>query len=261
MLVRQCKRLKGRDLLALVCGEIAAIRVKKFIPKTLCEGIAETMTTSPLFGHYANPGAENIGRLGEAFFERQTSPEAQARYDRESMSWMRELRAALAPMLSPIDKLRVELDEAWPHGAKIARIDGVKLFSGLGRVFGEGSCAEPHQDVIYWDAVGSKEAARIAFQLAANVYLSMPKRGGALMIWPESLSHDQYEAYRIPGSYGVRQDCLASEPLIIHPEVGELILFDSRKVHAVARIEDGSRYTFSTFIGLEATTSPMALFS
>ena len=48
-------------------------------------------------------------------------------------------------------------------------------------------------------------------QFATNVYLSMAEKGGALILWPDSLSRDQYEAYRIPGSYGVQQGCLTGE--------------------------------------------------
>lgn len=259
--VRVAEQVNVGDLLALIQGEVISIRVKRFLSEGDCGSVAERMMKSALFGYYANSGAEKIGRVGQAFYESQTSAEARQRYENDGPLWMRQMRLELSAGLTPIDKLRLELDEVWPYGATIGRLDGRKMFAGLGRVFDEGSGAEPHQDILGWDAPNCPQAATLIQQLAANVYLTTADEGGELMIWPRSLTKAEYERCRRPGSYGVLPEYLPAEYATIQPEIGELILFCSRNVHAVGVIRKGRRATWSCFIGMTSLTSSLFFWS
>lgn len=246
-------------LVAGFSGHVDIIRVKQFYPEDICRQVAERMNHSRLLGQYEN--APDISRIGRAYFEKQASAAAAADYEQNAMSWMRELRQAVSPFLPPVDKLRLSLDEAWPAGAKLASIEGAKAFAGLTRKFGAGSEAEPHQDVLAWDVAQGHPDGELAGQFAANIYLHLPPVGGELTIWPLSFSREVYDRHRRPGSYGLDYAALNAPPVTIEPELGELILFNSRLVHAVQPSAGGDRMAASCFIGFRSKDDPLTVWS
>lgn len=153
------------------------------------------------------------------------------------------------------------LDEVWPAGANLARLCSRPMFAGLLRVFEAGTRALPHQDHFDWDASKHEiyEGAYYTSQLAANVYLEVPPRGGELVIWPESLRRVDYENVR-HGQYGIDAAQLRSQPIVLVPKIGELIIFNSRMVHAVHE-SVGRRVTWSCFIGYRSGREPLAVWS
>lgn len=251
--------LESDALVALAEGEIMAVRVPGFYPKSACLEIASRMGSSELFGTYAN--APKIGRVGQAFFESLVSAAHRAAYEHNALKWIGEMRSYCEPFLSPIDKLRLAVDEVWPGGSQLGIMSSKKMFVGLARVFDRGASAEPHQDVLAWDAPESEEARSLLGQIAANIYLKMPAEGGELLIWPRSLSYDEYQSMRIPESYGVHAFMLGCSPVRLVPEEGELILFNSTLVHAVATSGPGTRVTWSCFVGLRGLDQPAMMWS
>jgi hypothetical protein len=257
--VRVATALSQDGLQSLANNELDVIRVKRFCEKDLCGEISRRMLGSRLYGRYEN--APLIGRVGQALYESQASTEANRRYWTSARQWIQELRLACSPWLTPIDKLRLELDEIWSTGAAQGSLDGRKMFVGLARVFEENSTAEPHQDVLEWDVPESPTARRLHGQLAANIYLQMPPSGGQLAIWPVELSREQYNAMQLPGTYGVDAELLQCPPVRLRPEEGELILFNSRRVHAVEAPIGGPRITWSCFIGIPEDGKSLMMWS
>jgi 2OG-Fe(II) oxygenase superfamily len=243
------KRITRDALEALDRNEVGAVRVTDFMDQKTCEAIAKRMLKSKHYGRYKN--APKIGRIGKALFEC------------EAQRYMEDMRDACAPFANPIDLLRAQFDVIWPGGARIARLKGQPAFAGLLRVFSSGSYAEPHQDHLAWDVgpLGLGKEAFLKSQIAGNVYLKLPPRGGELMVWPGGLTREEYERARITGSYGVRQEALKGEPLVIRPQVGELILFPSTRTHSVVKSEGGDRVTWSCFIGSRGTDKPLEFWS
>lgn len=254
-----CEALKQ-----LIQGSALAVRVKNFISDAMCEAISRRMLDSKHFGYYETESARNIGRVGHALFEMTDSAERLLQYLEEAPAWMNDLRSECAPYPNPIDLCRLQSDAIWPGGATVARLCGRTMFAGLLRVFDEHSGAEPHQDHLDWDVAHLElqdAGAYYMAQMAANVYLTVPPRGGELVIWPTSLTRNEYETLRTPGSYGVRESELQSQPLVIKPEAGELIFFNSRNTHAVRPALGGKRITWSTFIGSNGEFQPLRFWS
>lgn len=259
MQILERNEITQNDLRALIEGTASAVRVPKYYGGKAADDIAKMLLGSSLHGKYVN--APDIGRVGQAFFESQANEEARRKYETDAVKWIRELRAGLAPNLTPIDKVRLELDEVWEAGAQLATMNGRKMFVGLARTFSEGSYAEPHQDIFAWDAPDAPEASRVTKQLAVNVYLKMPEQGGGLTLWPVSFNQADYKARQIEGSYGLRKEELPAPSAEIQPQVGDLIFFNANNVHSVERIGKGTRVTWSSFIGYQGDAAPLILWS
>lgn len=259
MPVLERKEIAPKDLIGLFDGSVTAIRIPSYYPEETADLISRALLHSDMHGKYEN--APNIGRVGQAFFESQASEVAARRYERDAVKWIRDLRAGMFPVLTPVDRMRLELDEVWPAGAHVAVMGGRKMFVGLARTFGEGSDAEPHQDVFWWDAPESAEAHSVQSQVAMNVYLTMPASGGELTLWAVSYDRQEYNRLRIEQSYGLKRAQLPTPIVTIRPRVGELILFNATKVHAVEEIKKGTRVTWSCFVGYQGDKSPLVLWS
>lgn len=252
-------KLEKHHLDSLFNKTIDAIRIKQYFSKNDSENISLKIRKSKLFGNYIN--APKIGRIGQAFFECQNDPISLKRYQDFSISWINEMRKDITPYISPIDRFRLELDEVWPYHCNLAKIGEHKLFVGLVREFQKGAYAEPHNDVISWDLVDSMQT-NISNQLAVNIYLEVPEKGGALKLWDEwPQTKEDYNNMRIEDSYGVKEEMLNSDYIEITPEIGELIIFNPMRIHSVNEIETGKRLTWSCFIGLEEMTKPLQIWS
>lgn len=249
------------DIEALACGDLDAIRIKRRADVLKCETLAAQMKRAHRFDRYKL--APKIGKFGIPLFDHVENPARFKEYLKDAAACMWDMREACAPYANPIDEVRLDCDILWPAGARVARLGGHTLSAGLGRVFSPGSFAEPHEDHWDWDvaSLGLAKQAKLRAQIAVNLYLEMPVEGGEVLIWPGGLTRDEYERARIPGSYGVRTEALKGEPLVIRPEVGEMVMFASTRTHAVAKGTGGDRVTWSCFIGVRGKDQPLEFWS
>lgn len=250
--------LQKSDLKLLINDEIQALRIPFFFQSDLCEILINKLLSSSLAGRYIN--APLIGRTGRAFYESIDNSILRQDYFDSSAFWISHMRKLCSPYLTPIDLFRLSLDEVWVSGANIATINEKKMFAGLVRTFSSGSYAEPHQDHLEWD-IKQKEEDVLLKQLACNIFLKLPKRGGELLIYPYSLSKDEYNDRKIDGSYGVKILSDNQDFLKISPQVGELIIFSSHKVHALSVIEEGEHISWSCFVGFRSESKPLIIWS
>jgi hypothetical protein len=259
MKVIESSRLMFGDLHSVLTGEAQVLRVSDFYDKRSAEQIADRMQESSLRKAYAN--APDVGVIGKPYIECQDSAEAALEYRTRALPSIWALREIARPYLPPADLLRLWLDDVWPKGATLATIEGQRAFCGLVRMFGAGTGSEPHMDVLEWDLTQNPPDIVLSGQLAANIYCKMPDEGGEIDLWPVTLTRQEYEDLRIPNSYGVRVEELGLEPVCIRPAAGELILFNSRLVHAVRAGTGGVRVTSSCFVGFTSDANPLQMWS
>lgn len=226
----------------LASGALLACRIPDYYDARRGAHAVERLVRSPAFSHYDSPGAENIGHIGKSAFEG-----ADHEYYAQATTNIQAVRAAFAPLQNPMDRFRCELGEICPGGAQLANLGRGPMFVGLVRTFADGAEALPHNDIVQRDVAGA-EGVPVGFQFAANIHLSAADQGGELELWDRPITNEEYEALRLPNSYGLDRRALGAPDLSLKPVAGDLILFDSKLPHAVRPARGGIRAAISCFM-------------
>ncbi|MDF1482493.1 2OG-Fe(II) oxygenase [Extensimonas sp. H3M7-6] len=241
----------------IVREDVFAICVRNFIDYETATSLARKILGH---GYHKYLNAPSIGRIGMAFYEAENQQDLMANYFESVFENINELRKRCAPYASPIDLLRCMLDEVWPAGAGLETLYGRKMYVGLSRVVTPGVTFLAHHDIFFKDAPDSFQARSLQAQMAANVYLSMPSKGGELQIWGQELSPGEFDEMR-GESYGIDPAVLGEPMVEVCPNVGDLILFNSRRMHAVTPGMDGIRLSLSCFVGYRGPAMPLSFWS
>lgn len=175
-------------------------------------------------------------------------------------------RKGMGYQLWPLDKLRLELDEAWLFGAGLAREnkDQHRAFGGgLPRIM---RGPTRWKGFIHVDDLGPLDSNRGLF--SANIYLTVPDTdankhadAGALYIWPLGV-RSRLDWYRNaitlsslsaqdPESQLVLRKALGT-PNVIHPKPGDLVLLCAQRPHCAVGFSDGVRVSLQSFLQYES---------
>lgn len=249
--------LTSENLKDIATGERVATVVRSFVDPIIAERISGRLLAN---GYETYLNAPSIGRIGMAFYEAEARVDLVSEYFSVSQANIDRLRSACLPYASPIDTLRCKLDELWEAGAHLERIYGKTMFVGLSRVLSPQTTFLAHHDYFEKDAPDSGYAASLIGQLACNVYLSVPSKGGYLQIWDREMSPSDFDSIR-GDSYGIDPRLLGEPDLTIHPGAGDLIVFNARKMHAVSPPEDAPRLSLSCFVGYRGSHMPLTYWS
>ncbi|GEM_PF-672360 len=241
----------------LFLGKITAIIIKNFSNSLVCKQLSEKLSIQESIEKYmyiiSNGETEKklflgVSRLGIPFsstFRKDSSSKEVLKYKSMVKPSLARIRSFASPYLSPIDKLRVVMDEEWPSGANLGVFDGMKMNSGIVR-YTEA------------DAELSKKAhvdsliPEFAFkeQFAANIYLEVPDSDGELIVWskhkratPEEVHDSKFNDYL----WGLDEN----EAIRIRPEQGDLVLFPTQLPHATNTFKSGKRISLQTFFAID----------
>lgn len=257
--VIEVQQITNQNLLDLAEGRILALVIHNYFPRELCQQMTAKLLHDTWYGEYEN--VPNVHKWGLNTYEGLSSPEQERKYFRDAVPAIQTLRKLWFPTLSPIDRLRLELQENWPAGANMERFEGQKLFVGQARVFENGNGALPHQDFLPWELEPNR-APSLMGQMTVNLYLQTPTHGGELELWAQGYDREEYDALRAgEDSYGLYRDLLPPPDAMIKPEPGMLTMFHASRVHAVRPSEGRDRVAISCFIGLRGLDQPITYWS
>jgi len=260
--VKIVEEIDASDLMGLVTGQVSMLVKRGFMSEDDCCELVAMMYGGALFTKYKDaPEIEKA--FGTPYFETSDDPEAAEAYFENAPVDLASMREAFAPLLHPIDKLRLVLDEGWSGGAMLLKDKSRRTaFAGVCRAFGVGASALPHTDHVKLDDTSELFEGRPNGQLAANIHLQTAV-GGEVVVYDFPTTPGQAKELLLPDSYGVDMRMLPEDTprTVYHAQRGDLVLFDATRVHAVRPVRKGRRITASCFLWLDSLYRPLRLFS
>lgn len=254
----ECESGLTYDALNALCeGKTQIVRAPRFTDPLVCRNLAAGLLTEG-YNDYLN--APQVGRIGMSYFETGGRQELKNFYFNTALENIEKLRKACAPYQCPIDVFRCVMDEIWPEGANLQTVSGRKMFVGLSRNMRPSTPLLAHHDMFARLAPEEQAANDLVRQMAVNVYIDVPEVGGELLMWRNEISDAEFLERR-GSKYGMEIEPLGKPDLIIKPQVGELIIFNARKLHAVAAGAGSDRLTVSCFLGYRGRHKPLTMWS
>lgn len=268
----------------LLAHRACCVHIQGFYPPEAAKGIVQRLTRNPsrqLEWLVSNPqkGLESsdVRTIGSQPYNMVASlrdKKAEKAYFDGALACMRELRegissrdaglageggaehASTLPVLGPLDKLRLELDEIFPQGATVTKHpkDGRPFVAGLARVM-QGPTRHL-EGFIHCDDIHPLSPDEGLF--SANLYLQLPGTGGGELLIYDLEVRSRFEFYQNASTLALLttageagQDILRArlpKPKMIKPAAGDLILICAQRPHAVAGFPLGTRVSIQSFI-------------
>jgi hypothetical protein len=209
-------------------------------------------------GPYANL-SDDLRKIGRTLFEstdadRGGSALGMQEYLDAAEGYRRKLSSITSEIGPwPMERIRRDLLDAL--GAEPLRLMDREAFAGLVRVVAHGGQIKPHQDDLAREFPDLPFAATLStpgsVQLAGNLYLQLPDEGGAVRLWNRRLSREELKRMRSPTSdYGIDEKLVGVPVVQYTPQPGDLMFFDSTKLHAVSSSRGKERVSISFFMGI-----------
>ena len=269
-----CDFLNEDSLNRLFKNKISAIHIPNYISPNICDKIYNNIEQDLSDEKWENTDMFQGYGLPVNFMFGPTANDC-INYFSQVIPIIRKLRS-ISGGISPVDKLRLELDEIWPDGSKITNSNSFKrkAFVGLTRLMkpdGLVGNETKKNGLVHID--GPLKGTLGSGTYSSNIYIKTPSDGGELCIWDVSLSSNSSENldnlqkllnYAFDKNFREEIQSLLQKilpkPIVIKPEIGDLILLNSCQPHAVKGFQNGVRLSMQTFIYFE-NGKPLDLYS
>jgi hypothetical protein len=253
---------------------ISAIHIPNYISRDLCEIIYENIKTDLSDNKWENTDMFQGYGLPVNFMFGPTANDC-INYFSQVLPIIRKLRL-ISGGLSPVDKLRLELDEIWPDGSRITNNNPFKrkAFVGLTRLMNSDGLVgneTMEKGLVHID--GPLKCNSGSGTFSSNIYIKTPTIGGELCLWDVSLTKNTSEKIDklqnlLDNAFDkkFREEIqsllqrILPKPIVIKPEIGDLIILNSCQPHAVKGFQRGVRLSMQTFIYFE-NGKPLELYS
>jgi len=215
------------DIMSLIDAKVYAILIPGYCRKQVCGVVSKKLIDTNCVKKYHH--AAGIGCVGMCY-EMENSMKLFSKYYRDANKNIKKVRNMFSPYQSPMDKLRLNLQEIWPAGANLENLYGKNMFVGLLQVLEKGTDILPHQNVLKRDAPNALLAHTLEAQLAVNIYLQMPTRGGEIELWSQTCGDAEYQSLLIKqGEYATDRNKIGKPAMTFKPRAGDLVIFNARK--------------------------------
>lgn len=253
------ENLTFHDVLALIHGEVNAIVLKGFLDATIASKVKENLLASDKRG--ALQHAVEFERIGYAYSEIKTELQRAEYHDKVEFN-LATLRDLLKPTDYPMDRFLYLLNKIWPKGACLLEVEAKKCFFGICRIMHQDVDLKPHTDRLERNLPEScQDVLSLSAQLSANIYISIPQNGGETEFWNNEPTESEYKNMMNGRHYGIERNALCSPASVYKPNVGDLLILNSRRIHAVRPALHEPRITISCFIGYQGIDFPLVYWS
>jgi hypothetical protein len=240
--VIEVDQLDRLNVTALLSNSIAAIRVPRLLEEEACRASASSLLAHG-FDYYENCEPP-MGRIGITQYEHYLDKSG---YLQKAPAATAVRRRCLMDLPDPLSIVIDQLSAIWRAPVGVANESGMDYFAGLFRAV---SGAQLHAD---WGPRDGPDwvIGKVTAQLAWNLYYRAPALGGDLILYNRPWSPEVEQT--------ARQRFNDYDPAVVagrrvhhlHPETGDLIIFNARNVHGVTEasgsVED--RLSVSSFVG------------
>lgn len=256
--MKYAEELNSITLAHLAAGSLDAIWIRSFRSPQQCQAVLPRVVEACERSHYTL--TKDFQSIGTSIGEAAESAAGERRYLETAAKTLHLIRNEIfAERLSPLDELRLRLDELWPDGATVGHHKGRMMLPGIIRRWPTGGHANPHIDQ---RTIPLLAAQRLQRRIGTNIYLDVPlaNSGGQVDFWALWTDEGEYDARRRT-DYGLDRDKLGEPHWSCAPGQGDLLMFDAARVHGVRRVEGGSRVTAACFVGVRGSGEPLVLFA
>ncbi len=258
--VVEARTLSAPLVEGLATGRLLAVRIPDYCDFETCRHLLASIADIAGVGYVDEESFKK--KIGGAVYDAAHDPNQLNDHFDRTPEWFAACREAFSPYQSPSDKIRLELQEQWPHGFDLQHFHGHIAFVGLIRSMGVGAEALAHQDMTEWDIPHIAEAHGFEAQLSCVTYFEVAEEGGELELWNFGFT-DQEEYNRNKtrqDHYSLDRGRIGEPAATLTPRVGELIVFNAKRIHAVRAIKKGVRTSQSLFIGYRGNNRQLSGF-
>jgi hypothetical protein len=211
--------LSDETVTALAEKSLLAIRARNFLSSDECDMLVQRIEESVHF-KFSGPGFVGLGP-GEF-----NLPELSLEYESSRI----EIESILEPVLRKFSSV---LNLTRPsHGGQILR-------ALTARRYDQSFIAPPHEDF--------QTLPFAAYQLGISLCLRAPQSGGEIRVWDECFERQTYKDFSSDGR-SLDESRIPNHSESFKSEIGELLLLDARRVHAIDQIQSGCRLSVSGFL-------------